>query len=347
MPSRSFFQVPDQLANRALIFEQHSEVNEVAVEKFVARGMPPLLDQGSLAHLIGISSKIVFSIIKKKQNHYRTFDLLKKSGGFRTVSAPRTYLKVIQWWILDNILSDIDHEICVTGFRSGASPYLNAQMHLSANHVLNVDIKNYFPSIKKKTVEKIWRDMGYSVDVSQQLAEITTYHDELPQGAPTSPAIANIAAKGLDKALNGLAEHAGLKYTRYADDITFSGRTFIAASYLDSVREIVQSHGFDLNDRKSRFLGRANRMEVTGFVINERTQLPRKWRKKVRAIFFQADKNPERWVDRLPYLVGLFGAVSMFSEPGESLHDRGMVAIKRVRLEKRRIGGRLGKTVVG
>jgi hypothetical protein len=330
MPSRSFFDVPDQLANRAVLLEYIPDGDFLPLDKFVARGIAPLLDEASIARLIGISTRTVFVLMLNPEKHYRTFEIKKKSGSSRTIHAPRTYLKVVQWWILDNILKKFEFDTCVTGFRTGSSPLLNAQRHVGANHLLCMDLKDFFPSIDEEAVARIWSEFGYDPIVVKQLTSLTTFRGRLPQGAPTSPSLANIAAKIMDTKLTSLSQLYGYSYSRYADDLTFSAYNLIDVDFAEMVEKVVYEAGFSLNASKTRFLGRGSAMEVTGFVVNSHPQLPKKWRKNARAIFYTAISNPAENTHRINYLRGIYGAVASFTNEGNDLRRSGQQALRLV-----------------
>lgn len=337
MPSRSFFDVPDQLANKFLLEQYHSEEIGLQIDKFVAKGIAPLVDVHSIGRLVGVGGNIIHSLSKKTNAHYRTFSIPKKSGGYRQISSPRTYLKVVQWWILDNILKSQKFDECVTAFVSGCSPMRNAQRHVGSSHLLCIDLTNFFPSISKERVIEIWRSLGYGEAVSEQLGALCTLEGKLPQGAPTSPLLANLAAAELDKKLKIVSSSVGYNYTRYADDITFSSQHPIPVEFVKSVSDVVSACGFEVNKKKTRFVGKGGAMEVTGYIINSYPQLPRTWRKNARSAFYSALRNPYLYVDRINYLRGLFGAVSSFADEGDELRSNGKSAIEAVLLCKSKI----------
>ncbi|WP_181407991.1 reverse transcriptase domain-containing protein [Pararhizobium mangrovi] len=246
------------------------------------------MDEVSLAELVGVTPSLIFSILIRKDKHYRSFCLPKANGSTRIINSPRTYLKVIHWFILDNILSKVKNNDCVTAFISGRGPYFNAQMHSGAHHIFQTDLEEFFPSIKVQNVYRMWLSIGYNQEVAEQLSNLVTYRGELPQGAPTSPAISNIVAGNLDKRLLKLAYEYGYKYTRYADDITFSSKERIPLEFADAVNEQIVLGGFIESRRKRRFKGFGAAMNVTGLNINDFPQPPREWRKRTRALFHRA-----------------------------------------------------------
>ena len=177
--------------------DAHDEEIEELVAHFKSRDLLPLVDQASLAQTIGVSTQLIFSIIKHKKSHYRQFVIEKSGRGIRIISSPRTYLKAIQWWLLDNIFRKLDFPENVTGFIRGRGIQMNAEFHIGANHILNMDLKDFFPSVCVEQVFSIFQSLGYNEVVAKQLSEICTLDGCLPQGAPTSPSLANIAASEL------------------------------------------------------------------------------------------------------------------------------------------------------
>ena len=296
---------PDFAHVEAILQDAEAPTDPSEFARFRDLGKPPLLDRLSLPRAVGVSPRLLMSIVRRKAHYYRSFEISKRNGEPRTILAPRTFLKVIQWWIVDNIFKDLHFEPDIFGFVRERGHIKNALFHANSTHILNVDIENFFPSIRFGAVKEVFVGLGYSSDVSSQLAELCTFGSCLPQGAPTSPTIANLAAKKLDRSLREIAARNKYRFSRYADDITFSSRTFIPRSFLDDIRQIINHHNFTLKDQKTRFLGPGDRMMITGLVVNEKIQPPRKWRMNARAAFFQSQREPEKFIDRLSELEGL------------------------------------------
>lgn len=310
MPSRSFFDVPDQAANATIICNFGTPERLHHIDKAIAKNIAPLVDAGSLAHLVGVSPKLIFGIIRNPSRHYNYFPLRKKDGRIRAISAPKTYLKVIQWWILDNILKKLPHDPCVTGFVQGRGIFANAKVHFGARHLYNTDLKDFFPNIPLEKVHDFWVGLdAYPVDVCDQLSHICTLNGGLPQGAPTSPIIANMIASTLDRDLDAYCKERGWNYSRYADDITISSESRIGDATVDDVNRLIVRNGFTENKSKRRFRGNGQRMEVTGLVINQKIQFPRRWRKTARAIFFQAIRSPSTDKQQYDLVSGYVGAL--------------------------------------
>ncbi|MEP6924531.1 MAG: reverse transcriptase family protein [Pyrinomonadaceae bacterium] len=262
--------------------------------------------------------------------HYIHFNLPKKTGGVRLISAPMPKLKAAQHWILENILSRIALHDAAHGFLPKRSIVSNAAQHTKAQIVVNFDLENFFPSIDYKRTKGVFRSFGYSEAIATVLALICTAPDveevaidgktyfvalgarHLPQGAPTSPTISNVACRRLDKSLANLAEKHDFRYTRYADDLTFStcGKLVKLKTFLNQVRFVVNEQGFKVNESKTRILRRGRQQEVTGIVVNDKLSINRKTLKNFRAVLHQVERDGiagKRWGNSPDLIAALDG----------------------------------------
>lgn len=312
MPTRSYYFPRDFSHIREILLAEDEFAFDGDSALFLSDVVAPIPTTGIFSIILGISPKIIFSIRSRIRQNYRTFEIKKKNGKPRRIESPRTYLKVIQWWILDNILSRVAISDHAFGFVKDRNPYKNAKCHLGMNHILNVDIEDFFPSIKKSTVERIFVEIGYPKEVSEQFADLCCFEDRLPQGAPTSPALANLACLKLDAILSEFSRRNNLTYSRYADDLTFSSTKFINFKILDEIKSIISNFGFKLNKSKTRFSGRGNQMEVTGIVVNELLQPSRTWRKRTRATLHKLNEKPRFIRADLNYLYGIIAMRGTF-----------------------------------
>lgn len=320
MPTRSYYFPKDFSHLEKILRAEPSGFAEEEAVLFRELRLPPIPNTGALPLFLGVSPKTIFSIRKNPSKHYRSFPLKKKDGTERDINTPRTYLKVIQWWILDNILNHVQIANNVFGFVSGRSAIQNAEYHFGANHVLNVDIRQFFPSITLEQVHKIFCSLGYDDDVAVMLSELCCLDGRVPQGAPTSPAIANLVLRELDEELSALGTNAGHRYSRYADDLTFSSQSRIESTFLNSVQTAVEAAGFELKPEKTRFSGAEGRMEVTGVVINEKLQPTRVWRKRTRAKVHRLSLANRLTRRELSYLHGIMGTAGEFPESPQMQH---------------------------
>lgn len=314
MPTRSYYFPDDFQHLERILFEEYGNKCEDELSFYRKRRIPPIPNTGIFPIFMGISPKIIFSILKRPEKYYRSFSIQKKDKTKRSIDTPRTYLKVIQWWILDNILNHIDVAPNVFGFVRGRNVFQNAEFHLGAKHILNVDIKQFFPSITNEQVKNIFSSAGYKEDVADMLTCLCCYKGRVPQGAPTSPALANLVLRQLDKSLSSIAEENNFKYSRYADDLTFSSLEQINVNFLNDVKEIIEREGFNLKPEKTRFAGSGGRMEITGIVINKKMQPSRIWRKRTRATLHQFKYKTRLTRRDISYLFGIKGVTKQFSD---------------------------------
>jgi len=319
MPPRSYYNSPRQDDYTALLsaFQSNQETTDNAMRFFEKYQIPYISGLNELAHYLCVETSTLYNILRKKEKNYREFEIKQANGKIRQITSPRTYMKVIQWWVLDNILLQHQTLNCVHGFVKSKSYYTNAKFHFGAHHILSVDVKDFFPSIKTRQVYNIFAQMGYSSRAADLLTEFCTLKGKLPQGAPSSPTISNIVFEKVDIELEEFSQKYGLKYSRYADDLCFSSQEPISKNVLRLLKPILGSAGFSLNRNKTRFSGLGDRMEVTGLVINDKIQLPRKWRNNARALFFQASQSPIEYCDRLSELYGILNTLKHFNQSNE------------------------------
>ena len=291
------------------------------VAKFRERGLPPIITKDSLAWFLGLSTQFISNLETDIPAQYRDFSISKKDGSTRSINTPKLGLKVIQWWILENILRKISLEPNIFGFVRGKSIRDNADYHKGAKHILTVDLENFFPSITIKKVLTIFQSLDYDYEVAKMLANLCCHKDsisntpaKLPQGAPTSPAISNIVSRAMDEELGKLAKNINCKYSRYADDMTFSSNQKIDSNVILEVSKIIKRHGFNLNRQKTRFFGQGDQIKITGLVINEKIQPSRVWRKKVRCILHYLEKQDQISFKDLNRLNGLKGSSMQFAD---------------------------------
>lgn len=245
--------------------------------------LPYIYDISHFCSLSNFSVKQVNYFLIKKEKAYVTFNLPKKAGGLREINAPTKQMKPIQRWVLDKILYKIcigDH---VHGFVPKRSILTNASFHVSQDLVLGIDIKDFFPSIDINSVSNIFRSVGYTPKTADFLADLCTYKGKLPQGAPTSPMLANLAVERLDILIDNYCKSRNFKYSRYADDITISGSHKLPM-HKQKIIEIIERNGFVVNKEKTRLHSRSSRQKVTGLVVNDKLSIGRENKKKLRAI---------------------------------------------------------------
>ncbi|MEZ4382154.1 MAG: reverse transcriptase family protein [Nannocystaceae bacterium] len=309
------------------------------VARLQAAGLPVFADPGALAQAMGVAlGELRFLAFHRRVatlTHYRRFQIPKKSGGARLISAPMPRLKRAQAWVLRGVLDKVALHDAAHGFRGKRSIVSNAAPHVGADVVINLDVENFFPTITLPRVKGVFRALGYSEAIATILALLCTEPETieveldgrtyyvglgdrvLPQGSPASPAITNVLCRRLDRRLDGLAEQLGFEYTRYADDLTFSRRGDVRSTevgeLLGKAADIVRHEGFKVHPDKTRVMRRGRQMEVTGVVVNDKLSVDRKTLRRFRAALFQVEKDGpagKRWGEGPHLLASMHGYAS-------------------------------------
>lgn len=281
-------------------------------ERLVGVGVPPLIRTEVLALSLGISHKLLFAMALYPERYYRTFYITKRSGGKRQIDAPRVFLKTVQKWILHYVLYTRLLPAFVTGFVPGRNLLTNARAHVGQKFLIKIDLKDFFPSVAARKIEETFEAFGYGGKVVSLLARLCTFRGGLPQGAPTSPYLANLGFIACDEKLNEFANRANLRYTRYADDLTFSRNEAIPDNVSVEIADIIRGFGFQINPEKSRSWRPGQRLITTGMVVNEAAHPTRQFRRRLRAIFHQASINPQKFRADVNRLIGWAAFANMY-----------------------------------
>lgn len=259
-----------------------------------------------LSRHLNLKGKEYRYISVNKFEQYKSIEIPKRSGGVRLISAPNSRLKFFQRRINLLLQPLYSERSCVHGFVSEKSALTNAQEHLGRKHIVKIDLKDYFGQVSTKRVEGVLRSIGLRSDVSRVIANLCTLRGSLPQGAPTSPTLANMVTFRLDRKLVDFSKTRRLRYSRYADDLVFSSYSrpriidkSIESDYAklnlsdldDDLLAIFQHEGFELNEEKLYYCGRSSRRTVTGYTINERVNVPRRHVRRIRATLHNVKKN--------------------------------------------------------
>ncbi|MFO0606114.1 MAG: reverse transcriptase family protein [Polyangiales bacterium] len=291
-------------------------------ERLRAAGLPEWKSPDDLAKALGLTIPrlrwLTFHREVDTGSHYRRWQVPKRSGGTRTITAPKRELKAAQRAVLRSIAEKLPVHGAAHGFLAGRSIVTNAKVHAGAHTLVKVDVKDFFPTVTWRRVKGLYRKAGYPEQVATLLALLGTESPRetvafrgqtlfvaagpraLPQGAPTSPALTNALCLRMDRRLSGLAKLFGFRYTRYADDLTFSWRAPADApegthpkapvgSLLKGVGQILRAEGFAMHPAKTEVLRRGSRQEVTGLVVNEvgpgvaEARVPRDVRRRLKA----------------------------------------------------------------
>ena len=329
-------------------------------ERLAANHLPVFRTALELAEAMGIELSelrfLTFTRRVARASHYRRFQMPKKRGGVRHISAPMPRLKRAQRWVLDELLSHVPLHDAAHGFVPERSIATNAAPHVGAEVVVNMDLQDFFPTVTYRRVKGLWRALGYGEQIATILALLCTEPstDEtrldgqtyfvakgeriLPQGAPTSPALTNVLCRRLDARMQGMADSLGYAYTRYADDLTFSGSEEAALAIpklLWRSAQIVADEDFTLHPDKLRIMRRGVRQEVTGLVVNDKLSISRRQMRRFRATLRQIELDGPKgktWGDTPDVLAAVHGFAHFVrmvdAERGEPLVARTRALLK-------------------
>lgn len=293
------------------------------------------------AALLGVEVNRLEEILNNVSGHYQEFWMRKRSGGYRMISAPDKDLQAIQSTIYSRILSSVTivHPAAV-GFRCGRSVVDNAAPHLGKRYVLKMDIHDFFGSIRSSRVRQTFKKIGYPENVSKVLGALCCLHRHLPQGAPTSPALSNIVGYEMDRKLAALAAEYGVTYTRYADDLTFSGDVFPKEQIIPQVKRIIRDEKFEPNHKKTHFMNQSSRKIITGVSVASGVKLtiPKSKKREIRKnVYFILTKGLAEHQRRIgshdpAYLKRLIGMLCYWRaiEPDNTYASDSIAALKRL-----------------
>lgn len=261
------------------------------------KGMPIIFDVKHLAITLGLNEAEIYKISNGNSNNfYTTFSIPKAKKGQRVIRAPLPNLKLIQEWVLKEILYHLKPSQFCKSYQKNYSLIDNARFHRNQDILVKLDINNFFDNISHHQIYSIFKEIGYNSHVATVFTRFCVINNTkstgIPQGAPTSPMLSNLVLKTFDEKISEFCLQNKIRYTRYADDLSFSG-TFKPHILIKKVEKLLYRHGFQLNNRKHRVLRKNKRQIVTGIVVNEKFQAPRKYRKKIRleVYFLAKDEN--------------------------------------------------------
>jgi len=327
-------------------------------ERAAENEMPTLTTPQQLAQALDITVPqlrwLSFHRDAAKEIHYKRFTIPKRNGKERAIWAPKPLLKNAQYYINEHILNNMIVHGAAHGFLAGRSIVSNAAVHTNAKIILKMDLQDFFPTITFKRVKGLFRKAGFREQVSTLLALLCTeaprevVEDQgqtyfvsmgprcLPQGAPTSPMITNALCLQFDRRITGIAEKYGWRYTRYADDLTFSlpdGHEGApqTATLQHIVKQIVQDEGFIVHPEKTKITRKGGSQKVTGLVVNGKgiPRVPQMKKREIRAAIHNLKKGkPLRDDETVAQLEG-YAAFIYMTDPklgGEMLRELRLLA---------------------
>jgi len=262
-----------------MIYAQNLWVNKI----------PIIYTQEHLCALLGYLPIYVYAAANSPERFYRQFSIPKKNGGIRIISEPLPNLKEIQKWILKNILYNLKVSAYAKAYIPGKSIKDNVRFHRRQKKVLSLDIKSFYDCLTNWMVFQLFMENGYNESVAMMLTGLCCLNGSLPQGAPTSAALSNLLMKKFDEIVGKYCKEQEIRYTRYADDMTFSG-DFDEVQVIRFIRKNLKSMGLKLNKTKTRVRKQGQQQEVTGIVVNYKTQVPKTVRKEIRKNMYYIQK---------------------------------------------------------
>lgn len=252
------------------------------IDKLLAKDLPVIFELEHLSKLVDSDIRTISKMVNNPSKFYRSFSIPKRRGGYREISAPYPTLLNIQKWIYENILLKLEVHESAHGFIKHRSIISNAENHIGKKCILKIDLEDFFPSIPINWVINLFASMGYARNVSFYLASLCCLRRGLAQGAPTSPYLSNILVNHLDRRLKSFAAKYDLKYTRYADDIVFSGE-FIPHSIIKIIYEIIEKYGLKVNTTKTSLIVGDKQKIITGLsVAGDTLKIPRKLKREIK-----------------------------------------------------------------
>ncbi len=258
-----------------------------------------LADEAALLAYLGLGARELKKIWYYRGRMYRHFSIARGPNKVRMISAPDARLKFFQRKLADKLTELYRPRNPVHGFVAARSVKTNALAHLHRRFVINIDLKDFFPTISQNRVEGMLSSLGINARVAEIIARICCNNGHLPQGAPSSPVLSNMICFRLDKNLMGIAKEARCIYTRYADDITFSSHQpptalfettlppagrFSPDLFVTKLRNVFQQNGFAINPDKAHYADRHSRRIVTGVKVNELLNIDRRYVRNIRAV---------------------------------------------------------------
>ncbi len=253
-------------------------------------GLPIFENVKTLAEATRLSEKLIYYLSKKDApNRYTEYYIPKRDGSKRKICEPCYSLRILQRWVLENILYKVKVSQYSIGFKRGSkgSPLVqSAEKHRKNLYILKMDLKDFYPSISSDRVFRQFSQLGYNVYAANMLTNICALHGCLPQGAVTSAYLANLICARMDYRIAGYCNKRNIAYSRYADDLTFSSdnRDEVRNIY-GMIKKIVTDEGFTVNEKKTHFLTPKNHKEILGITVNdEMIKAPKDMKRMVRSM---------------------------------------------------------------
>ena len=289
---------------------------------------------------LGFSAKTLYGLSNNLEKHYHNVLIPKRDGSKRKLSVPDLILKSVQKSIADNILSQYPISSYAKAYKIGSNVQRNAQPHVGKKKILKLDIEGFFDHILYSQVKNIvFCEEKFAEPIRVLLTMLCYYKESLPQGAPTSPAITNIIMYDFDEAVGSFCNEKKIAYTRYCDDMTFSG-DFDEGEVIAFVKGELCKLGLFLKNRKTAVIPASKRQTVTGVVVNEKLNITKDYKKKIRQEMhyiqkFGLDGHVSRCKisDKQQYVLSLRGRIAFVLQT--TPNDCEFLEYKKILAEKR------------
>jgi len=271
----------------------------------------------SIEQDLGFPAKTLYGLSNNLEKHYRNVFIPKSDGSKRKLSVPDFILKKVQRSIVDNILVHYPVSKYAKAYKPGASVKRNARVHVGKKKIVKLDIDGFFDNILYSQVKNmVFRAEKFSEPIRVLLTMLCYYKESLPQGAPTSPAITNIIMFDFDEKIGAFCDSRKIAYTRYCDDMTFSG-DFDEREVINHVKIELSRLGLFLKNRKTAVVPSSKRQTVTGIVVNEKLNVTKEYKKNIRQEMYYIKKfgleehlNRRGITDNEQYLSSLRGRIA-------------------------------------
>ena len=289
---------------------------------------------------LGFSAKTLYGLSNNLEKHYHNVLIPKRDGSKRKLSVPDLILKRVQKSIADNILAQYPISSYAKAYKIGSNVQRNAQPHVGKKKILKLDIEGFFDHILYSQVKNIvFCEEKFAEPIRVLLTMLCYYKESLPQGAPTSPAITNIIMYDFDEAVGAFCNEKKIAYTRYCDDMTFSG-DFDEGEVIAFVKGELCKLGLFLKNRKTAVVPASKRQTVTGVVVNEKLNITKEYKKKIRQEMhyiqkFGLDEHIKRCkiADKQQYVLSLRGRIAFVLQT--TPNDCEFLEYKKILAEKR------------
>lgn len=235
----------------------------------------------TISETLGVDIPKLYQFSNKQNKHYSQCVIKKNNGKERKLNVPNKYLKHIQRMILKKYLYTLPISKYATAYCPGKSLTDNVGVHINKKTILKLDISGFFDSIDYEMVYAVIKKLGLSTAATTLLSNICILNSKLPQGAPTSPYIANLVMNHFDEKVGEWCSIRDISYTRYCDDMTFSGN-FNRNEVTNHIKYILGKQGFELNHQKTKCVDKSQQQSVTGIIVNAKPQISAENRRKIR-----------------------------------------------------------------